>query len=117
MTTPLESPPAITDAAREANECGAALAHQGRFREAAAVFDEACDFDLENAKGCSKLGVVLRRLNDLNGAIVQFEQAIRLRPEFTEAHYKHGNAYSTNMETLTRRLANRRLRQSDSAPR
>ena len=50
VTTPLESPPAITDAAREANECGAALAHQGRFREAAAAFDEACDFDPETAR-------------------------------------------------------------------
>ncbi|MEC8172676.1 MAG: hypothetical protein VX090_04780, partial [Pseudomonadota bacterium] len=29
------------NAAREANKRGAALAHQGRFREAAAAFDEA----------------------------------------------------------------------------
>ena len=94
MTTPLEPPPANTDAAPEANERGAALAHQGRFREAAAAFDEACDFDPENADGFSNLGVVLRRLNDLNGAIVQFEEAIRLRPEFAEAHYNLGNAYS-----------------------
>ena len=50
VTTPLESPPANTDAAREANEHGAALAHQGRFREAAAAFDGAFDFEPENAE-------------------------------------------------------------------
>jgi len=94
VTSPQESSPANSDAAREANERGASLAHQGRFREAAAAFDEACVFDPGNADGFSNLGVVLRRLNDLDGAITQFEEAIRLRPEFAEAHYNLGNAYS-----------------------
>tara|TARA_E500000331_G_scaffold63635_1_gene58449 strand:- start:43 stop:423 length:381 start_codon:yes stop_codon:yes gene_type:complete len=36
---------------------------------------------------------VLRRLRDVEGAITQFEEAIRVRPDFAAAYYNLGNAY------------------------
>ncbi|MBT5496394.1 MAG: tetratricopeptide repeat protein, partial [Alphaproteobacteria bacterium] len=63
-------------AAREANEHGIALAHHGRFFEAAAALEEACEFGSEFADAYSNLGAVLRRLGDVEGAITQFEEAI-----------------------------------------
>lgn len=80
-------------AAREANDRGAALAHQRRFFEAAAALEEACEFDPEFADAYSNLGAVLRRLGDIEGAIAQFEEAIRVRPDFAAAYYNLGNAY------------------------
>lgn len=108
VTTPLESPPANTDAARDANERCAALAHQGRFREAAAAFDEAFYFEPENAEGFSNLRFVLRRLNHLNGAIASSRKRFAFGPSLPKR--------ITTSETLSQRLANRRLRQSDAAP-
>ena len=85
--------PVNPSAARDANERGAALAHQGRYLEAAAALDEACRFDPHFADAYSNLGAVLRRLGDLDGAIDRFEEAIRLQPDFAAAHYNLGNAY------------------------
>lgn len=81
-------------AAREANDRGAALAHQERYRESAAAFDEACSFDPEYADAFSNLGAVLRRLGDIDAAIENFSEAIRLQPDFAAAHYNLGNAFS-----------------------
>jgi protein O-GlcNAc transferase len=72
-------------AAREANERGIALAHHGRFFEAAAALEEAYESDSEYADAYSNLGAVLGRLGDVEGAITQFEEAIRVRPDFAAA--------------------------------
>lgn len=49
-------------AAREANERGIALAHHGRFFEAAAALKETYESDSEYVDAYSNLGAVLRRL-------------------------------------------------------
>ena len=70
--------------------------------------DEAFYFEPENAEGFSNLRFVLRRLNHLNGAIASSRKRFAFGPISPKR--------ITTSETLSQRLANRRLRQSDAAP-
>ena len=92
MADGTQHPSTASAAALEANERGAALARQGRNREAAAAFDEACRHDPDFAEALSNLGATLRRLGEFDVAIVRFEDAIRAQPDFAPAHYNLGNA-------------------------
>ena len=65
-----------------------------------------CDPDFVDAY--SNLGAVLRRMGDLDGAIHQYEEAIRRQPNFAAAHYNLGNAYNLRDEKTLAAEAYRR---------
>lgn len=64
---------------------GAALANTGKLKEAMKLFDKAIGLDPGDASVYNNRGITKAMLGDTNGAIVDFEMAIKLNPEFTDA--------------------------------
>jgi tetratricopeptide (TPR) repeat protein len=74
------------DYARVHNRMGTEFLKAGKLAEAADQFKLAIEADPTHAGAYNNLGVAYERL-DREEAQAQFEQAIRLRPDFTHAHF------------------------------
>jgi len=73
---------------------GNALAELRRFEECLASYDKAIELKIDYAEAYGNRGhILLTYLNDPTGALVFFEVALGLRPDFTEALINQGQAY------------------------
>lgn len=74
---------------------GNALAEQRRFEESIANYDKAIELKIDYAAAYANRGhVLITYLNDPAGALVFFEVALGLQPDFSEAYINQGQAFS-----------------------
>ncbi len=74
---------------------GNALTELRRYDECLASYDRAIELKIDYASAYANRGfVLLTFLNDPKGALVFFEVALGLKPDFTEALINQGQAYS-----------------------
>ena len=75
------------------NNHGTALAHEGRIKEAEAEYRWAIRLKSEYYPDAhNNLGVALAREGDQAGALREFEEVLRQRPDLLEVRFNYGNA-------------------------
>jgi tetratricopeptide (TPR) repeat protein len=75
---------------------GTEEANQGNFSSAMADLQTAVELDRDNAEAWYQLGSLLGQMTDFRGAESAFRRAIKLKPEFAQAHYSLGLALTAN---------------------
>ena len=74
---------------------GNALAELRRFEECVASYDKAIELKTDYAAAYGNRGhILLAYLNDPEGALIFFEVALGLQPDFVETYINQGQAYS-----------------------
>jgi Flp pilus assembly protein TadD len=71
---------------------GNALAMQGRFREAAACYQQLLQLQPNHAEARNNLGVMYAEQRQFAGALAYYDEALTLNPQYADAHYNKGNA-------------------------
>ena len=69
------------------SEFGELLCQAGEYKHAIALLEAAREQKIDSARLLNNLGFVLRALNRREEAIADFEQALRIDPEFRDACY------------------------------
>jgi protein O-GlcNAc transferase len=83
---------------------GNALAELRRFEECVASYDKAIELKTDYAPAYANRGhILLTYLNDPAGALVFFEVALGLQPDFTEAYINQGQAFS-NLDQIEKSI-------------
>lgn len=72
---------------------GITLSAEGKYKEAAEAFEQACKLEPNNADAFYQLGQAYRNSEQLPAAIKAYQQALKLKPKWFEALYGLGVAY------------------------
>ena len=73
------------------NKHGITLAGQDKLAEAAQCFQQALQYNPNDALTHNNLGIILSKQNQLTKAITCYQRAIEIRPNYPEAFYNLGN--------------------------
>jgi len=73
---------------------------QGRFSAALADYEAALRFEPGNAQITLQIGLLKGEAGDFAGAVNAFKQALKIQPNFAEAHYNLGLALIANAKNL-----------------
>lgn len=68
-------------------EEGRSLMQQGKFREAIGPLNKAIEADAENVEAFNSRGVAYFELKEYTSALLDYEQAIKLKPDFYRPYY------------------------------
>jgi Flp pilus assembly protein TadD len=71
---------------------GNALIVLGKFKDAAACYEQTLLLQRHHAEACCNLGVALAEQGLLADAVTRYEQALQLRPSYPEAMFNRANA-------------------------
>lgn len=66
---------------------GRALLREGKSREALAPLNQAVEADADNAEAFNTRGVAYFELKEYNNALLDYEQALKLKPDFYRPYY------------------------------
>lgn len=64
---------------------------RGNYFEAIRIFDEIISIEKEHAEAYKYRGDAKRGLNEFKAALVDYEQAKKLRPKYVDAHFSNGD--------------------------
>ncbi|MGA0559877.1 tetratricopeptide repeat protein [Larkinella sp. VNQ87] len=78
---------------------GRSLMQQGKFREAISPLNDAINADASNYEAFNSRGVAYFELKDYENALLDYEQAIKLNPEFYKPYYNRAKLKTARGET------------------